>query len=167
MTGEHDWEKTRPGWGSALFGRLPVRVATTASHAFLQGGDNIVATCVQSMKKKKNIPRACKKNSGVVFHSRTADAPYEAAELRYVFRLLRLLLENSAWSAGRWRAQVTWFGRVISRAELMISTVSVLSLDGYCLRCVWRLQRHVLIVTFQQMFVPAKDAPSLDFVPRW
>lgn len=147
----------------------PVGVAMTARNAFSREETTWWQHACKTLRRKK------KRSPGLV-KKKTQESCFTAGrqmlltrlrclkELCYFFRLLRLLLENFAWSTGRLRAHVTWFGRVISRAELTISTVRVLSLDGYCLRCGWRPQATFLIVTFQERFVPAKDAPSLDFV---
>lgn len=52
----------------------------TARQAFCREEMRQWQHACKTLRKKKKIPRACyKKKPGVGFHSRTADAPYEAA----------------------------------------------------------------------------------------
>lgn len=54
-------------------------------------------------------------------------------ELRDFRRRLGLLRENFARSIGRLRVHVTWFGRVVSREELMTPTVHQCVVSGWIL----------------------------------
>lgn len=124
----------------------------------------------KTLKRKKKVPRACSKKNPPKKPPKTRSrvSQQDGRCSLWGWDVRRSSTTSSGcsgccwkttqWSTGRYRTQVTGFGRVIFGTKLMISILYVLSLGGYCLTCGFK-QREAF-----QRCVPENDGLSLDFV---